>query len=57
MLSRVFEKQIERSQGAKGLGVGLLIAQAIVETYGGQIRVESTSSIGTTMVIWLPIAT
>ena len=35
--------------------MGLLIAQTIVQTYGGEIRVEDTGPEGTTMVIWLPV--
>lgn len=48
-------ERIEKPEDAKGLGMGLLIAQTIVQTYGGNIRVESTSSKGTTMVIYLPL--
>ncbi len=33
---------IERPKGAKGLGMGLLMAQTIVQTYNGEIRVKST---------------
>jgi len=35
--------------------MGLLMAHTIVQTYGGDIRVEATGPAGTTMVIWLPI--
>lgn len=56
VLSRLFEKQIEKPESAKGFGIGLLIAQAIVQTYDGDIKVESTGPMGTTMVIWLPLA-
>jgi GAF domain-containing protein len=45
---------IEKPEDAEGLGMGLLMAQTIVQTYGGEIRVESTGPMGTTMVIWLP---
>jgi signal transduction histidine kinase len=57
ILPQLFQKPIEEPEGAKGLGMGLLMAQAIVQTYGGYIRVESTGPTGTTMVIWLPLAT
>ncbi len=46
---------IEKPEDAKGLGMGLLMAQTIVQTYGGEIRVESTGPTGTTMVIRLPL--
>jgi len=37
------------------LGVGLLLAQTILQAYGGDVSLESTGSSGTTMVIRLPI--
>jgi GAF domain-containing protein len=46
---------IEKPEDAKGLGMGLLMAHAIVQTYGGDIYVASASSAGTTMVIRLPV--
>lgn len=46
---------IEKPEDAKGLGMGLLMARTIVQTYGGEIRVASTGPTGTTMVIWLPL--
>lgn len=42
--------------GSKGSGVGLLLAQLIVQTYGGDIYVDSTGADGTNMVFWLPAA-
>jgi len=35
-------------------GIGLLMAQAIVQTYGGEIRVESTRAAGTTVTVLIP---
>lgn len=52
---RLFREQIEKPKDAKGLGMGLLFAQMIVQTYGGEIRVEETGKTGTTMVISLPL--
>ncbi len=43
-----------KPEDAKGLGMGLLIAQAIAQTYGGEIRVLSSSPSGATVAIWLP---
>lgn len=45
---------IGKIEGTKGHGVGLLIAQAIVETYGGKISIARTGSLGTEMLIELP---
>ena len=45
----------ERISGnGKGLGIGLLKAQTIIEYYGGKIELASTSESGTTMMIRLP---
>jgi GAF domain-containing protein len=44
-----------RSESDKGLGMGLLMVQAILQTYGGDVRLESSDARGTTMVLWLPI--
>jgi GAF domain-containing protein len=52
---KLFSEPIRKSKGAKGLGMGLLMAQAIVQTYSGEIRVESTGPTGTTMLICLPL--
>ena len=48
-------RRIPKPAGAKGSGVGLLMAQTILQTYGGDIRLGSTSPKGTTMVLWLPL--
>ena len=41
-------------ESQSGFGVGLLIAQAVVEAYGGEIRVDKTDEHGTEMLIRLP---
>lgn len=46
---------IEKPEDAKGLGMGLLMAQTIVQTYGGEIRCAASDATGTTMVTWLPL--
>jgi C4-dicarboxylate-specific signal transduction histidine kinase len=48
---------IRKLKGAQGLGMGLLMAQAIVQTYGGDIEVGATGPTGTTMCIMLPLET
>jgi PAS domain S-box-containing protein len=46
-------ESIEKPEDARGMGKGLLMAQTIVHTYGGEIQVASTGPTGTTMVIRL----
>jgi GAF domain-containing protein/CheY-like chemotaxis protein len=46
--------RIQKPEDALGLGMGLLMAQTIAQTYGGEIKVEQTGPSGTTMVICIP---
>ncbi len=55
VLQRLFQAPISKPKGSKGLGVGLLMAHTIVQTYRGDIRLDSTGPSGTTMIIWLPV--
>ena len=55
VVQRLFRAPIPRPKGSKGLGVGLLMAHTIVQTYGGDIWLGSTGPSGTTMIIWLPV--
>jgi signal transduction histidine kinase len=54
VLARLFNQQIKKPTGAKGLGMGLLMAQTIAQTYGGGIQVEKTDQKGTIIVVSLP---
>src|SRR5207253_4929315 len=52
---KLFREPIAKPKGAKGMGMGLLIAQLIVHMQDGEINCISTSSAGTTMRVWLPL--
>ncbi len=54
--AKLLQERIEKSSDEPGLGMGLLMVQAIVQTYGGDIQVKETGPTGTTMLISLPIA-
>jgi len=47
-------EHIKRAEDAKGLGMGLLMAQIIVQAYDGQLQVGHTGSTGTSICILLP---
>jgi len=50
----LFIQQIPRKEGKKGSGLGLLMAQMIFRTYGGDLQLTQTSPQGTTFTISLP---
>jgi signal transduction histidine kinase len=41
---------------ARGLGLGLAVARAIVDAHGGELRLESAEGQGTTARVRLPLA-
>jgi PAS domain S-box-containing protein len=55
--AQLFRAPVKKPKGAKGLGIGLLFAQTIVQTYGGDLHCGSTGPTGTTMTISLPLET
>src|SRR6185436_7974138 len=44
----------KKSEGGRGLGLGLYISQQIVIAHGGTIRVESSEGEGTRLIVELP---
>jgi C4-dicarboxylate-specific signal transduction histidine kinase len=54
VMEKLFLEPIPKAPSERGLGVGLLMAQTIVQTYGGEILVGSTGPEGTTMIMRLP---
>jgi len=52
---RLFMEPIAHPKKEGRLGRGLLMVQAIVETFGGDVRLQATGPEGTTMVVSLPV--
>ena len=51
--AKIFEPFFSTKE--EGIGLGLPIAQRIVEEHGGEIRVESSPGEGTTFYVTLPL--
>jgi PAS domain S-box-containing protein len=55
LFERFFRSSSATAQAIPGTGLGLTIAQAIVEGHGGRITVDSEEGVGTTFRVQLPI--
>jgi len=53
---KLFQEVIRKEKGSCGSGVGLLLAKTILETYNGNLEIQSTGPRGTTMLIKIPVA-
>jgi nitrogen fixation/metabolism regulation signal transduction histidine kinase len=51
-IDKIFEPKFTTK--TSGMGLGLAMVKNIVETYNGQIEVESSTSKGTSFFVWLP---
>jgi signal transduction histidine kinase len=52
--SKLFTEPIAKKKGEKGFGMGLLMAQAIFQAYGGNVELVRSNPSGTTFAINLP---
>jgi signal transduction histidine kinase len=56
VFDRFWRADKARSRADGGTGLGLAIVRQIVEGHGGQVRLHSKVGVGSSFVVWLPIA-
>jgi heavy metal sensor kinase len=56
IFERFYRGDPSRNRATGGFGLGLAIAKALVEAYGGTIRAESSPGQGTRMMVELPVS-
>jgi len=56
VFDRFWRADKARSRADGGTGLGLAIVRQIAESHGGHVRLHSKLGVGSTFVIWLPIA-
>jgi signal transduction histidine kinase len=56
VFDRFWRADKARSRADGGTGLGLAIVRQIAESHGGHVRLHSKVGVGSTFVIWLPIA-
>lgn len=53
--SNLLKKPFFKKKHETGSGIGLFLANMIIQVYRGKLEVRSTGPDGTTMVLWLPL--
>ena len=53
LVTKLFQEPVSRSQHSEGLGVGLLISNALVNSWGGQLSLVKSDITGTTIRVGL----
>jgi hypothetical protein len=54
-LPKVFDPFFTTKEPGKGTGLGLFVSHAIIENFGGRMRIRSTGEAGTEVLIELPL--
>jgi signal transduction histidine kinase len=55
VFDRFWRADRARARADGGTGLGLAIVRQIVESHGGQVRLQSKVGVGSSFVIWLPV--
>jgi signal transduction histidine kinase len=55
VFDRFWRSDKARSRSDGGTGLGLAIVRQIVESHGGEVRLNSKVGVGSSFVVWLPI--
>ncbi len=55
ILPRLFNKPVSPANQEEGSGLGLWLSKMIMVSLGGDIRVENTGLLGTTMLVEIPL--
>ncbi len=53
--ARLFNKPVPFKEPGKGAGLGLWLSQLILQSMGGDVKIEKTDSSGTTMLVQIPV--
>lgn len=56
LLPSIFDPFVTTKESQGGTGLGLATVQEIARAHGGDVFVESTVDVGTTVAVWIPVA-
>lgn len=54
LVDHVFDKGVSDPESAAGSGLGLAIVKSFVEAHGGEVSIQSTHGVGSTIRFTLP---